>query len=85
MATVDNQVEFQEKIKLSDIKAVSGYIQDGWLWMRNLGILLETKQDQQFRLSLNLDRQGLHNLLESLQPSLSDMNYKIGKLRNFQP
>lgn len=85
LATVDNLVEFQEKIKLSDIKAVSGYIQGGWLWGRDRGILLETKQDLQFRLSLNLNRQGLDNLLVSLQPSLSDMNYNIGKLRKFQP
>lgn len=85
LATVDNLVEFQEKIKLSDIKAVSGYIQDGWLWVRDRGILLETKQEQQFRLSLNLNRQGLDSLLGSLQPSLSDMSYNIGKLRKFQP
>ncbi|TWC41588.1 hypothetical protein FBY03_102337 [Pseudomonas sp. SJZ079] len=85
LATVDNLVGFQEKIKLSDIKTVSGYIQDGWLWVRDRGILLETNQDPQFRLSLNLNRQGLDNLLVSLQPSLSDMNYNIGKLRKFQP
>jgi hypothetical protein len=85
LATVDNLVAFQEKIKLSDIKAVSGYIQDGWLWARDRGILLETKQNLQFRLSLNLNRQGLDNLLVSLQPSLSDMNYNIGNLRKFQP
>jgi hypothetical protein len=85
LATVDNLVEFQEKIKMSDIKTVSGYIQDGWLWVRDRGILLETKQDLQFRLSLNLNRQGLDNLLVSLQPSLNDMNYNIGKLRKFQP
>jgi len=85
LATVDNLVEFQEKIKISDIKTVSGYIQDGWLWVRDRGILLETKQGLQFRFSLNLNRQGLDNLLVSLQPSLSDMNYNIGKLRKFQP
>jgi len=52
---------------------------------RDRGILLETKQDLQLRLSLNLNRQGLDNLLVSLQPSLSDMNHSIGKLRKFQP
>jgi hypothetical protein len=85
LATVDNLVEFQEKIKLSYIKTVSGYILDGWLWVRDRGILLETKHELQFRLSLNLNRQGLDNLLVSLQPSLIDMNYNIGKLRKFQP
>lgn len=85
LATVDNIVEYQEKVKLSDIKEVSGYIQDGWLWVRERGILLETKQNVQFRFALNLNRSELDNFLVTWQASLRDMNYTFGKLRKFQP
>ena len=75
----------KSKNEFGSLIAVALLFQDGWLWVRDRGILLETKQDLQFRLSLNINRQGLDNLLVSLQPSLSDMNYNIGNLRKFQP
>jgi hypothetical protein len=84
-ATVDGLGDLEDRIKLSDIKVISGYTQDGWLWARERGILVETKQDKQYRLSLNLDQRGIESLLDGLQQRLISVDYKFGKYRKFQP
>lgn len=84
-AKVDHVAQFKEKIKLSDVRQVHGYIQDGWLLVRERGLLIETKQDQQFRLVLNLDQQALKEKVEALQLELGEMGYNFGRLRKFQP
>jgi hypothetical protein len=40
---------FIDELSIADIRSVSGYVQDEWIWGRERGVVIETNDGKQFR------------------------------------
>lgn len=83
--SLDNVTQFQDRIPLHNIRAVSGYLQQGWILSRECGLLVETSGGEFYRMVLDLPRRKLETLIETLQSQLSGSEYTIGRFRTLQP
>ncbi|POZ99630.1 hypothetical protein C4E44_34020 [Pseudomonas sp. MWU12-2312b] len=75
---------FVREVSIAGIKSVSGYIQDGWLWVRDRGVVIELSSGEQFRLVLSFSKFELDCFLKDFVSSLNDMDFPVKKLRKFQ-
>ncbi|MHC8302376.1 hypothetical protein [Pseudomonas sp. ZS1P83] len=75
---------FIHVLSLAGIKSVSGYVQDGWLWVRDRGVVIETNDGKQFRFVLSLSKAELTRFLNDFTLSLSEINFPVRSLRKFQ-
>ncbi|MFJ7795340.1 hypothetical protein [Pseudomonas sp. NPDC096950] len=71
-------------LSMSDIKSVSGYVQGGWIWDQDRGVIVETEEGKQFRFVLSLSKSELHKFLSDFVSSLGDMNFPVRGTRKFQ-
>lgn len=69
---------------VTDIKSVSGYVQDGWFCVRDRGVVIETNDNKQFRIVLDLNRPRFNLFIERFNLSLGELDYPAKKTRVFQ-
>ncbi|WP_339409538.1 hypothetical protein [Pseudomonas sp. EA_35y_Pfl2_R5] len=81
----DNQPIWQEKLPRKQIASVAPYQQQGWLFSRDCGLVIEDHEGKQWRLALKLSRAELERYSQTLQTSLEPLGYSLDKLRRFQP
>jgi hypothetical protein len=84
--TVETQMSsehFSGVIPRSDIKKISGYVQDGWLCARDRGVVIERNDGAQFRFVLSLQKSRLNDFLSEFELSLKQLDYPVGPLRKF--
>lgn len=81
----DNQPIWQKKLPRSRIASVAPYHQQGWLFGRDRGVVIEDSDGQQWRLVLRLSREELEIFTQTLKDSLEPLGYSLVKLRRFQP
>ena len=75
---------FVHVLSIAGIRSVSGYVQDGWLWVRDRGVVIETNDGKQFRFVLSLSKAELNRFLNDFTLSLSELNFPVRSLRKFQ-
>ncbi|MCX4220879.1 hypothetical protein MKZ87_24850 [Pseudomonas sp. MCal1] len=68
-----------------EIKCVSGYVQRGWLFGRDRGVVVETKSGEQIRFALSLGKKSLASYLDELMLLLRRIGYFVMDIRRFQP
>ncbi|WP_150788404.1 hypothetical protein [Pseudomonas fluorescens] len=71
-------------IFIDEIKSVSGYVQGGWLWVRDRGVVIETNDNKQFRFVMSMNKIELERFLNEFLLSLSEINYPVRNIRKFQ-
>lgn len=81
----DNQPIWQENLPRKNITSVAPYQQQGWLFNRDRGLVIEDAEGKQWRVALKLSMPELEQYSQSLQASLEALGYSLGKLRRFQP
>lgn len=72
------------ELSVAEINSVSGYVQDGWLWVRDRGVVIETNDGEQYRLVLSFKNAELTCFLNDFVSSLSEINIPVKKVRKFQ-
>lgn len=75
---------FIHVISIAGIRSVSGYVQDGWLWVRDRGVVVETNDGKLFRFVLSLSKAELNRFLNDFTLSLSEIDFPVRSLRKFQ-
>lgn len=86
---VSIEVSFGEEctihmLPITDIKSISGYVQDGWLRVRDRGVVIETNDNKQIRIVLGLNKTKFKLFIDELMLSLGEINYPIKGVRFFQ-
>ncbi|WP_417663562.1 hypothetical protein [Pseudomonas sp.] len=81
----DNQPIWQEKLPRKRIVSVAPYQQQGWLFNRDRGLVVEDCEGRQLRLALKLSMSELEQYSQTLKTSLEPLGYSLDKLRRFQP
>ncbi|VXC04330.1 conserved hypothetical protein [Pseudomonas sp. 8Z] len=81
----DNQVIWEEKLLRKQIASVASYQQQGWLFSRDRGLVIEDNEGKQWRLALKLSKAELDQYSQTLHATLEALGYSLGKLRRFQP
>lgn len=81
----DNQPVWQEKLPRKQIASVAPYQQQGWLFNRDRGLVIEDNEGKQWRLALKLSMAELEQYSQTLRSSLEPLGYSLDKLRRFQP
>lgn len=71
-------------LPITDIKSVSGYVQDGWLRVRDRGVVIEASDNKQIRIVLCLNKPKFKLFVDELTLSLGEINYPIKGVRFFQ-
>jgi len=71
-------------ITIGEVKSVSGYVQGGWLWVRDRGVVIETYDKRQLRFVMSMNKVELVRFLNDFLISLNKVNYPVGNMRNFQ-
>lgn len=75
---------FIHVLSIAGIRSVSGYVQDGWFLVRDRGVVIETNDGKQLRFVFSLKKVALNNFLNDFTLSLSEMNFPVRNLREFQ-
>lgn len=75
---------FIHVLSIAGIRSVSGYVQDGWLWVRDRGVVIETNDGKQFRFVSSLSKSELNRFLNNFTLSLSEINFPVRSLGKFQ-
>ncbi|QKE62124.1 hypothetical protein HNE05_01625 [Aquipseudomonas campi] len=81
----DNQAVWEERIRRARVTSVAPYVQTGWLFPRDHGLVIENSDGVQWRIALRVPRAELEVQLESLQSTLQKWGYPLAPLRRFQP
>lgn len=71
-------------IPRSDIKKISGYVQNGWFSVRDRGVVIERNDGAQFRFVFSLKKSQWNDFLLGFEESLKRFDYPLGPLRRFQ-
>ncbi|WP_426201594.1 hypothetical protein [Pseudomonas sp. TWP3-1] len=85
--TVEKQMgseRYSSVIPRSDIKAISGYVQHGWLGLRDRGVVIERNDGAQFRFVLSLKKSELSDFLSEFELSLGRLEYPVVASRKLQ-
>lgn len=75
--------DFSGGLARSDIRKVSGYVQDGWFFARDRGVVIERNDGVQFRVALSLAKSRLNQFLNELELSLKQLDYPVVPRRKF--
>lgn len=81
----DNQPLWQEKLLRKQISSVAPYQQQGWLFNRDRGLVIEDNEGKQWRLALKISMHELEQYSQTLKTALEPLGYSLDKLRRFQP
>lgn len=85
--TVEKQLgseRYSSVIPRSDIKTISGYVQHGWLGVRDRGVVIERNDGAQFRFVLSLKKSELSDFLSEFELSLGRLEYPVVAPRKLQ-